>query len=236
MMRWCAVMALFLLWTVGAHAVKEFKTSAYGNGVQIWFEAEAYDERIPDTPMFFPITGEAGAAKVPAGAFGEAMTRGSAGGRVAWTFDISAAGGKGGTWYFFGRVINPANQSDYMLVLNDPGDKKIPDVEPFPQGDAVPPFDNATDRVFEQDTPAWGWAIQGHNEGHTKTLQDGENTMYMFHRQGNNTRFVDVILWTDDASYFPTDADYTNATEGRTRAVDASGKLSTAWGRIKARP
>ena len=67
-----------------------------------------------------------------AGAFGKAITRtGSAGGMIRWTFDISAAGGKGGTWYFWGRVINPSNTSDYMLVKGDPGDPVIPSARRF---------------------------------------------------------------------------------------------------------
>ena len=39
---------------------------------------------------------------------------------LRWTFDISLAGGKGGTWYFWGRVLNPNNRSDYLLIKDDP--------------------------------------------------------------------------------------------------------------------
>ncbi len=35
--------------------------------------------------------------------------------------------------------------------------------------------------------------------------------MYIFHRQGSNV-FWDVFMWTDKASYVPTDDDYLNAT------------------------
>ena len=38
-------------------------------------------------------------------------------------FDISQAGGKGGEWYFWGRVINPSNLSDWLVVDGYPGDK-----------------------------------------------------------------------------------------------------------------
>jgi len=183
------------------------------------------------------VTGGKNVPKAPKDAFGETITRaGGAGGRIAWTFDISKAGGRGGTWYFWGRVINPSNQSDYMLVLDDPGDKKIPDVQPFPGGDQAAPFDNADDRVFEEDTPAWGWARISHGEGHTKELQDGKNTMYIFHRQGDGTRFLDVFAWADKPDYLPTDDDYKNAKELKAgaKAVEPAGKLATVWGRIKA--
>ena len=43
-------------------------------------------------------------------------------------------------------------------------------------------------------------------------LQNGENTMYIYHRQGDSTVFWDTFVWTDDASYVPTDADYQKAT------------------------
>jgi len=37
-------------------------------------------------------------------------------------------------------------------------------------------------RVFEENAGAagdWAWSGDNHNEGHTKTLQDGENTMHI---------------------------------------------------------
>ena len=36
--------------------------------------------------------------------------------------------------------------------------------------------------------------------------------MYIFHRQGNDTVFWDVFVWTDSDTYVPTDADYQKAT------------------------
>ncbi|MAF12437.1 hypothetical protein CMK11_18480 [Candidatus Poribacteria bacterium] len=220
-----------------AGAVEVFRVSDYDGGSQIWFEAEAFDERLPEGAQFFPISGEGNAAKAPDDTFGEVVTRaGGAGGRLSYTFDISRAGGNGGTWYFFGRVINPSNQSDYMLVESHPDDDDIPDEPPFPGGDGVKPFDNADDRIFEQDTPAWAWAILAHNEGHTKQLEDGENTMHIFHRQGNNTRVMDVFVWVDDVAYLPTDDDYISAEEKTSGlAVDSGAKLTTAWGRLKRR-
>jgi hypothetical protein len=197
---------LALLLTVPAYAGQNYKISNYGGGHQIWFEAEDYDERNPDTAQYFPVVDQAGA-------FGKAISRaGGAGGMIRWTFDIGAAGGKGGTWYFWGRIISPNNQSDYMLVEGDPGDATIPTGPPFPGGDGVAPFDNADDRVFEETVdPSWAWVRTGHDEGHTKVLQNGKNTMRIYHRQGDNTVFWDVFMWTDSASYVPTDDDYRNA-------------------------
>ncbi len=194
-----------LLMAIPAYAVKSYKTSSFGGAHQVWFEAEDYDERNPDTDQYYPVVDAADA-------FGKAINRaGGAGGMIRWTFSISRAGGKGGTWYFWARLIDPGNTSDYMLVKGDPGDPQIPTGPPFPGGDGAP-FDNADDRVFEIDVgPAWGWAQSWDIEGHTKELQDGENTMYIFHRQGDETVFWDVFVWTDSADYVPTDADYRNA-------------------------
>jgi hypothetical protein len=203
------------------------KVSNYGGGSQVWFEAEAYDERNPDTDQHYKVVDKDDA-------FGKAITRMGGGGMISWTFDISKAGGKSGEWYFWGREINPSNQSDYLLVKGDPGDKKIPDGPPFPQGDAQAPFDNGDDRIFEENVgPPWDWGLRGHGEGHTKELQDGENTMYIFHRQGNNTVFWDVFMWADQSTYVPTDKDYENATEFTEYAVHPASKLATSWGMIK---
>ena len=198
-----------VLVTVPAYAVKTYKISNYGGGHQIWFEAEDFDERNPDTDQYYKLVDQAGAS-------GQAITRaGGAGGMIRWTFNISGAGGQGGTWYFWGRVIDPSNQSDYMLVQGDPGDTQIPTGPPFPGGSGTAPFTDADDRVFEEDVASWGWVRSSHEEGHTKQLQNGENNMYIFHRQGDATVFWDVFMWTDSASYVPTDADYQNARIGR---------------------
>ncbi len=121
-----------------------------------------------------------------------------------------------------------------MLVDADPNDK-IPNGPPFPGGDAVPPFANDDDRIFEEDVPIWRW--WGRSEGSTKELQDGENTMYIFHRQGNNTVFWDVFMWTDDPTYVPGDDDYINAEPMKAGdiAVQSLEKLSATWGSIKER-
>ncbi len=203
------IFVALLLITMPAYGVKNYKISNYGGAHQIWFEAEDFDERDPPTNQYYPVVHEADA-------FGKAINRaGDAGGRISWTFDISAAGGKGGTWYFWGRVILPFNQSDYMLVEGDPGDAEIPTGPPFPGGRGTQPFIDGDDRIFEQNVgPPWGWT--GKNfvnlEGHVKELQDGQNTMYIYHRQGESVVFWDVFMWTDDPDYVPTDEDYINAT------------------------
>ncbi|MCP4261597.1 MAG: hypothetical protein GY774_29455, partial [Planctomycetes bacterium] len=194
---------LFLI-TAPVHAVRNFKISNYGGGHQIWFEAEDYDERNPDTDDYYPVVDADDA-------FGQAITRaGGAGGMISWTFDISATDGREGTWLFWARVLNPSNLSDYMLVEGDPGDTEIPTGPPFPGGDGTAPFDNADDRIFEETTDPWGW--WGNEEGSTKELQNGQNTMHIFHRQGSDAVFWDVFVWADDPSYRPTDDDYQNAT------------------------
>jgi len=97
-----------------------------------------------------------------------------------------------------------------MLVEGHPGDD-IPNGPPFPGTTSATEFDNSQ-RVFEENMgPPWVWGSTIHEDGHIKELQDGENSMYIYHRQGNNSVFWDVFVWTDDADYVPTDDDYRNA-------------------------
>jgi hypothetical protein len=66
--------------------------------------------------------------------------------------------------------------------------------------------------------------------------------MHIFHRQGNDTVFWDVFMWTDDASYVPTDADYEGAIPGGgigtpTRPEPEDGAmLSDTWVSLNWRP
>ncbi|MHC4728544.1 MAG: hypothetical protein ACYS17_15085, partial [Planctomycetota bacterium] len=196
------VVGLFLL-TTPVYAVRNFKISNYGGGHQIWFEAEDYDERNPDTNDYYPVVDADDA-------FGQAITRaGGAGGMISWTFDIGEVGGTSGTWYFWGRVLNPDNRSDFMLVEGHSGDPVIPAGPPFPGGSSATEFDNADDRIFEETADAWSW--WGNEEGSDKELQTGQNTMHILHRQGNDAVFWDVFVWSDDPGYVPTDDDYINA-------------------------
>ncbi|MFB0524598.1 MAG: hypothetical protein ACETVZ_03595, partial [Phycisphaerae bacterium] len=80
------IFVALLLITMPVYAVKNVKISNYGGGHQIWFEAEDYDERIPDEDRFYAVVDAAGA-------FGQAITRDASGGRISWTFDISKADG-----------------------------------------------------------------------------------------------------------------------------------------------
>jgi hypothetical protein len=227
------VLAILVSFSGLATAVEEFRVSELGGGIQIWFEAEAFDERVPEGNQYFRVTGEPGVPDAPDGAFGEAVTRsGGAGGMIRWTFDLSRTEGGEGIWYFWGRVHNPGNLSDYMLVEGDPDDD-IPAGPPFPGGDMAAPFDNVDDRIFENTMVDWAW--WGNSEGSNKELQDGENTMYIFHRQGSATVFWDVFMWTDSAVYRPSDDDYTNAEVMKASdiAVQPMKKLSATWGRLK---
>jgi len=228
-----SILILAALVTGIAQAVEEFKVSAFDGSVQIWFEAEAFDERNPEGDRYFKVTGQGNTPKAPDGAFGQAITRaGGSGGMIRWDFDISfTEEGKEGTWYFWARIKNPSNQSDYMLVEGDPNDE-IPNGPPFPGGDAVKPFDNADDRIFEADIADWGW--WGNAEGSMKALQNGKNTMYVYHRQGNNTAFWDVFMWASNRNYVPSNEHYRNATPMTIgMAVQPLEKLSTTWGSIK---
>jgi len=214
-----------LLATVPVYAVQNAKVSNVGGVSQVWFEAEDYDVRDPDTDDYYIVVDKDGA-------FGKTITRaGDGGGMINWTFDVSAAGGSGGTWYFWGRVHNVGNVSDYMLVEGDPDDAEIPAGPPYPAGSDTPPFTNDDDRIFEEDTVDWGWARAGHEGGHTKELQNGVNTMYIYHRQGDSTVYWDVFMWTDNADYVPTDDDYLAAQE--TAMVEPAGKIATVWGQMK---
>jgi len=194
------IFVALLLITVPVYAVKNFKISSYGGGHQIWFEAEDYDGL--DPADFCQIVDKAGA-------FGQAVTRGGGSGMVRWTFDISKAEGKGGTWHFWVRNLNPDNRSDFMLVEGHPGDPEIFTTPPYPGGSSAPEFTNDDDQILEETFTDWGW--WGNENGSDKVLQDGQNTMYIYDRQGNNTVFWDVFMWTDSPDYVPTDEDYQNA-------------------------
>lgn len=183
---------------VRTDAVEQFTVSGFGDGSQIWWEAENFDQRIPDTDDHFALA----SAPDDEEAFGTGLNtinRIGAGGRISYTFDINQLG-EAGTWYFWGRVLNPNNLSDFMLVDGHPGDV-VPTEEPFSGA-----FSDSQ-RVFERNTgPPFGWS--GGGEGHIKQLQDGENTMHIVHRQAEPEVFWDVMMWTDDPQYVPIDEDY----------------------------
>jgi len=215
-----------------ALAVKEQKNSIYGGGHQVWFEAENFDSRDSDTGYKLA-KAEAG-LDIPTNTFGDAITD-VAGSDAIWLrydFDISKAGGKGGTWYFWGRIISPNNQSDFIWVLGDNGNE-IPTAKPAGI-DAVDAAGAFINRVLEETVaPDYGWVRKGHEEGHTKKLQDGKNTMVLFWRQSDNTDLFDVFMWTDDTNYVPIDDDYKNAQSGALTAVQSLHKLSITWGEMK---
>ncbi len=77
MRRDCVLLLLSLAWVTlifipgPAQAVEEYRVSEIGGGVQIWFEAEAFDERIPEGDTYHKLTGEKNALDAPDGAFGE---------------------------------------------------------------------------------------------------------------------------------------------------------------------
>ncbi len=199
------LLGIIIVWLLVAapnYAVENVKVSSYGAGHQLWFEVEDFDERDPADESSFALSDQAGA-------FGRSISsvNGSDGvGMIRYDFDISKAGGKGGTWYFWGRVINPNNNSDFMLVAGHPGD-------PVPFTQPVSGLTN-NHRIFEQSDVGsdWIWAPtpgSAGEEAHTKTLQDGENTMYVISRESGAV--WDVFMWTDDPDYVPTDEDYRNA-------------------------
>lgn len=94
---------------------------------------------------------------------------------------------------------------------------------------------NFGDRVFEHNIPSdpdaldacradpdaceFEWATEGYplpaglleREGHDKMLQAGQNTMHFYHRQGGSSLKLDVVMWTNDPDYVPTDGDYLSA-------------------------
>ena len=95
----------------------EFKVSKYGAGYQIWFEAENYTSRTPDTDVHWKVEEIKNAYEKtvlgPTGNFG---------GMLRYEFDIRICGpeAKGGEWYFWARLVNPKNQSDFMLAEGHP--------------------------------------------------------------------------------------------------------------------
>jgi hypothetical protein len=217
------------------YAVDVFKVSDFGGGHQIWFEVEAFDARDENSEnvdnMGFKLVDAETNIDLPDGAFGDAVVNVRASDTIwlLYNFDISETGGKGGTWYIWSREINPTNKSEFLWVMGDDGDE-IPDVKPA--------FVVDDDRIFDMDTgPPWAWA-KGNREGEIKQLQDGENTMMIWYRQGDRTALRDVFVWTDNAAYVPKDDDYMNADEIRLKpeAAEPAGKLAATWGALKDEP
>jgi hypothetical protein len=204
---------------------EEGELNIYQAGHQIWFEAEAFDERSPSES--YKLGDGEGALKPKGGAFGDIVTNVGGQGWLLYRFDISRTGGKGGPWRFCGRVINPENHSDWLWVLGDDGDE-IPEVDPG--------FVRPDDIIFENDTPNWAWVTDGdfgEDGGTVNELQDGENVMMIWYRQSSLQVQYDVFMWTDVLDYRPTDEDYINATPKSALAVTHLEKLPTLWGKMK---
>ena len=218
------VCCFLLIQPLTGFAVEEFKVSEYGKGEQIWFEAEAFDERSSEDVYKL---GKAEGAVDPAdGAFGDIVTNAGGEGWILYRFDISRAGGKAGDWRFIGRLINPSNHSDWLWVLGDDGDK-IPDTKPA--------FVRPDDIIFEENAPEWVWMRTGDfgkDAGTINALQDGENVMIIWYRQSSLQVQYDVFCWSSDLDYEPTDEDYEKA-EAKTLPVEPDGLLTTTWGRLK---
>ena len=220
-----SVCFLVLMSVLPAFAVEEFRVSQYNHGHQIWFEAEAFDERSPNKNYKLGI--EEKALEPNHGAFGDIVTNTGGDGWLLYRFDISFTGGEGGTWRFIGRIINPSNASDWLWVLGDDGDE-IPKVKPA--------FVRPDDIIFENDTPEWAWVWDGDfglDGGTVNELRDGENVMMIWYRGSNLTDQYDVFMWADDPLYRPTDDDYINADVKTTLSVHSVGSLATTWGEIR---
>ena len=226
----CISLSVLLL-AASAYAVDVFKVSEYAGGHQIWFEAEAFDARDPESENvknigFKRIKAETN-IDLPDDTFGDALVdvQGNDNIWLIYKFDISECGGKEGTWYLRARIINPGNRSEWLWMMGDDG-KTIPAVKPV--------FDKEDDRIFDLDIPPpWTWIMR--SEGECKQLQDGENTMMVWYREGNTTALWDVLVWCDNPAYTPTDDDYRNAEEIRLKPepVEPAGKLTISWGAIK---
>ncbi|RKU20167.1 hypothetical protein C6500_09430 [Candidatus Poribacteria bacterium] len=219
-------LCLLLVQPFASFAVEEFKVSKNGKGEQIWFEAEAFDER--DSADVYKL-GKGEKAVDPAdGAFGDIITNAGAGkkGWILYRFDISRAGGKAGDWRFIGRVINPINHSDWLWVLGDDGDKIPKDPPAFVRPNHI---------IFEENIPEWTWKKTGdfgQDAGTINELQDGENVMMIWTRQSSLQVQYDVFCWSSDLEYQPTDEDYEKAEE-KTLPVHPNGLLTTTWARLK---
>ncbi|MEC8893784.1 MAG: hypothetical protein VX901_10720 [Candidatus Poribacteria bacterium] len=206
-------------------AVEEFRVSKYGKGEQIWFEAEAFDERSPNEN--YKLGKAEKAVKPHKDAFGDIVTNAGGQGWLLYRFDISRAGGQKGKWRFIGRVINPSNHSDWLWVLGDDGDK-IPE--------KAPAFVRPNHIIFEENAPPpWKWVTTGDfggDGGTVNELQKGENVMMIWTRQSSLQVQNDVFLWSSDLEYKPTDDDYKKA-KVKTLAVHSTDKLATKWGDLK---
>lgn len=199
--------------------IEEFKISEYGNGKQIQFKAEHFDER--DSEDVYKLGIAEGAKEPSDGVYGDIVTNVGGDGWIRYNFDISHADGESGDWRFIGRVINPTNHSDWLWVLGDDGDE-IPQAK-------LGHFQKNVEIIFEENTPDWAWVrtgIFGADGGTVNALQDGENVMIIYTRQSSNLVEYDVFCWSSDLEYAATDEDYDNATVAN-QHVNPKGLLTT---------
>ena len=95
-------------------------------------------------------------------------------------------------------------------------------------GEKALAFEDGDDRVFDQRVSGYGWSGGDQQAGHTKELQDGENSMFLFRRSGSRPLLLDTIVWTDSPSYTPSDEDYLGA---RSTGASVDGQPGPAAGR-----
>jgi len=122
-------------------------------------------------------------------------------------------GGK--TWYFWARATQPisgAEESDVVFVKGDPGDGSGTDWYT-----AALSTVSTTDRVLNGleaagGVGAWVWCSTQTDPIVSKQFTLDENGKIVFRvserESGLTNARIDLIMWTDDPAYTPTDADY----------------------------
>jgi len=245
-LRFALGVCLFSAFLVSTAIGTDIKVSRVGDGYQVWWEAEDFDDRDPEEGYKLGAEAEQSdnRIKITEGFYGTDITLFP--GDSARTdlkdwwglYNITLpAGASPGTWYCWARVsfvgASGDLESHHLWVLNDPGDgNTVPKTRP--EGE----IDDTDDRLFADvaDFPLGSeWAWHGRNtvmEGLDKELRAGGNVVMVWEREsGFDSIYMDVFVFASDIAYRPSDADYESATPSA--AVDPGGKLPLTWGKMK---
>lgn len=199
-----------------------FKVTAYpdfsGNVKQIWIEAENYDLKSDEFVEDAAVSGASGQALY-------CPTYSPTADIQQWWMEYSIdsldtqinAADLTGTWYCWVRVNQPsanAEEADYLLVKGDPNDGSGQTW----YSAALGAIDDAKDRISNDisglagaGVGVWGWLGEA-GSGVAKQFNVDEAGKIVFRinerEGGEGNGRIDVICWTNDPSYKPSDADF----------------------------
>jgi hypothetical protein len=152
-----------------------------------------------------------------------------------------------GVWAFYARSTQPTSSSsdsvdsDYVVVNGDPGDINVVNPSNPVWLACLPAAGGAGNARILNDVGdiagfynyKFGWYSD--NSLRTKTLAvvGGKVAFRIYEREAApENADIDVICWSSDLSYLPTDMGYAIASSGVTSALTLSGVFVKTWGKV----